>query len=108
VTLHYLLMLIDLVRAALRGRSDLLAENLLLRQQLMVLTRPTRKRPRLASTDRLFWVGWGTSCRSGAATWSSCSPGPSSAGTRGRGGSGGGGDPGARSADPGSVPRRAS
>jgi hypothetical protein len=54
--LQYLLLLIDLVRAALRRRSEVVAENLLLRQQLMVLTRPTRKRPRLASPERLFWV----------------------------------------------------
>ena len=31
-------------------------ENLLLRQQLAVLTRPTRKRPRLRRRDKLFWV----------------------------------------------------
>jgi transposase InsO family protein len=54
--LEYLLLLIDLVRAALRSRSDLLAENLLLHQQLLVLTRPTRRRPRLGAHDKLFWV----------------------------------------------------
>src|SRR5262249_55623591 len=32
------------------------AENLLLRQQLAVLTRPTRERARLRGHDRLFWV----------------------------------------------------
>ncbi|HEV8637423.1 MAG TPA: helix-turn-helix domain-containing protein [Chloroflexota bacterium] len=48
--------MIDLVRGALRNRSDVVAENLLLRQQLMVLTRPTRKRPRLAGHDKLFWI----------------------------------------------------
>ena len=31
-------------------------ENLLLRHQLAVLTRPTRKRPRLRRRDKLFWV----------------------------------------------------
>jgi hypothetical protein len=56
VVLQHLSLLIDLVRAALRSRRELLAENLLLRQQLMVLTRPTRKRPRLATHDKLFWV----------------------------------------------------
>jgi transposase InsO family protein len=53
---QYLSLLIELVRAALTTRSELLAENLLLRQQLMVLTRPTRKRPRLIAHDKLFWV----------------------------------------------------
>jgi transposase InsO family protein len=54
--LQYLSLLIDLGRAARRSRRELLAENLLLRQQLLVLTRPTRKRPRLAALDQLFWV----------------------------------------------------
>src|SRR3712207_9427169 len=44
--LEYLLLLVGLVRAALRSQSDLVAENLILRQQLAVLTRPTRKRDR--------------------------------------------------------------
>src|SRR5262245_29382408 len=34
----------------------MVAENLLLRQQLAVLTRPTCKRPRLRAGDRLFWL----------------------------------------------------
>jgi putative transposase len=38
----------------LRARQDLVAENLALRQQLAVLTRPKR-RPRLTPADRLFW-----------------------------------------------------
>src|SRR2546428_11682498 len=59
VMLEYLLLLIDLARAALRRRSDLVAENLLLRQQVMVRTRPTRKRPRLAARDKPFWVAVG-------------------------------------------------
>jgi transposase InsO family protein len=54
--LEYLLLFVGLVRAALHRRSDLVAENLILRQQLAVLTRPTRKRPRLCFRDRLFWV----------------------------------------------------
>src|SRR2546425_7576928 len=53
---EYVLLLVGLFRAMLRSRGDLLAENLLLRQQLAVLTRPTRKRPRLCARDRLFWV----------------------------------------------------
>jgi transposase InsO family protein len=43
-------------RAAVRDREALVAENLLLRHQLTVLTRPTRKRPRLRTRDKLFWV----------------------------------------------------
>jgi hypothetical protein len=34
----------------------LVAENVLLRQQLAVLTRPTRWCPRLRARDKLFWV----------------------------------------------------
>ena len=44
------------LRAAVLSHSDLIAENLLLRQQLAVLTRPTRKRPRLRARDRFFWA----------------------------------------------------
>jgi hypothetical protein len=55
---EYVLMFVGLLRAVLRSRGDLLAENLLLRQQLAVLTRPTRKRPRLRARDKLFWVVW--------------------------------------------------
>src|SRR6202047_2227144 len=43
------------------GHRAIVLENLALRQQLAVLTR-TVKRPRLRSTDRLFWIllakGW--------------------------------------------------
>jgi putative transposase len=54
--LEYLLLLVDLFRALLRSRSVLIAENLLLRQQLAALTRPTRQRPRLRARDKLFWI----------------------------------------------------
>ena len=54
--LEYLLLLIGVLRAAVRSRGDLAAENLLLRQQLAILARPTRKRPRLRPLDKLFWV----------------------------------------------------
>jgi putative transposase len=54
--LEYLLLLLSLVRAAVRAREALMAENLLLRHQLAVLTRPTRRRPRLRARDKLFWV----------------------------------------------------
>jgi hypothetical protein len=54
--LDYLLLLLGLFRATVCSRGDLVAENLLLRHQLAVLTRPTRKRPRLRTPDRLFWL----------------------------------------------------
>jgi hypothetical protein len=54
--LEYVMLLLSLIRAAMRDRQALVAENLLLRHQLAVLTRPTRKRPRLRTSDKLFWV----------------------------------------------------
>jgi putative transposase len=54
--LGFVSSLLALVRAVGRGRGDLVAENLLLRQQLAVLTRPTRPQPRLRTRDRMFWV----------------------------------------------------
>jgi transposase InsO family protein len=44
--------------ASLRPRQDLVLENLLLRHQLAVLTRPTRARPRarLRTADKLLWI----------------------------------------------------
>src|ERR671937_1226566 len=54
--LEYLLLLAGLLRTFTRTHGDLVAENLLLRQQLAVLTRPTRKRSPLRTPDRLFWV----------------------------------------------------
>jgi putative transposase len=54
--LEYLLLLLSLIRATVREREALVAENLLLRHQLAVLTRPTRRRPRLRAHDKLFWV----------------------------------------------------
>jgi hypothetical protein len=51
-----LLLLVALLRATVCDRGDLVAENLLLRHQLAVLTRPTRKRPRLRAGDKLVWV----------------------------------------------------
>ncbi len=44
-----------LIRALLRYRTDLAAENLALRQQLAVLERQA-KRPKLRRRDRIFWV----------------------------------------------------
>ena len=43
------------LRAALRPRASLVAENLVLRQQLAILRRAT-PRPRLRPIDRAFWV----------------------------------------------------
>jgi putative transposase len=54
--LEYLALLVDLLRATIRRRGDLIAENLLLRQQLAILTRPTRKRASLRPCDKLVWV----------------------------------------------------
>src|SRR2546428_13358973 len=54
--LEYLILLLSLLHAAVRDRDALVAENLLLRHQLAVLTRPTRRRPRLHARDKLFWV----------------------------------------------------
>src|ERR687885_125135 len=54
--LEYLLLLLSLARAFVRDREALVAENLLLRHQLAVLTRPTRKRPRLRARDKLLWL----------------------------------------------------
>jgi putative transposase len=53
--LDWVSLLVGVVLTALRGRHALLAENLLLRQQLAVALR-TRRRPRLRWHDRLFWV----------------------------------------------------
>src|SRR3712207_5196343 len=44
-------LVFGLFRLALRSRGDLVAENLLLRQQLAVLSRPSRERPRLRTRD---------------------------------------------------------
>jgi transposase InsO family protein len=54
--LDCLFLLTELLRAGVRRHSELVAENLLLRHQLAVLSRPTRKRPRLRASDRLVWV----------------------------------------------------
>ena len=61
--LEYLLLLFSLMRATVRDREALVTENLLLRHQLGVLTRPTRKRPRLRARDKLFWVVIRALCR---------------------------------------------
>ncbi len=54
--LELIVLLLGALRALLSSRADLVAENLLLRHQLAVLTRPSRKRPPLRARDRLVWV----------------------------------------------------
>ena len=51
-----LALVFGLLQAAFRDRADLVAENLVLRQQLAVLARPTRRRPCLRARDKIFWV----------------------------------------------------
>ena len=43
------------VHALLAKKTDLVAENLALRQQLIILHRKS-SRPRLKTTDRVFWL----------------------------------------------------
>jgi putative transposase len=47
--------LLAILRTLTQDRSDLVLENLALRQQLAVLQRDAR-RPKLLPSDRLFWV----------------------------------------------------
>jgi transposase InsO family protein len=56
--LELLWLLVTTVLAWARPRQGLVLENLLLRHQLAVLTRPTRARPRarLRARDKLLWV----------------------------------------------------
>ena len=55
--LELFVLLLAALRAACRQRGDLVAENLLLRHQLAVLTRPTRRRrARFRRPDKLLWV----------------------------------------------------
>ena len=42
--------------ASLRGRVEMQAEIAALHQQLRILQRRSRARPRLGSTDRIFWT----------------------------------------------------
>jgi putative transposase len=58
VMLDCLLLLLTALWAASRRRGDLVVENLLLRHQLMVLTRPTRqrRRPRFGRLDKAPWI----------------------------------------------------
>jgi putative transposase len=51
-----LLALLITLSSILRSRLDLQLEILALRHQISVLQRSVRKRPKLTSRDRLFWV----------------------------------------------------
>jgi putative transposase len=51
-----LALLLGVLAATPRTRRDLVTENLLLRHQLAVLSRPTRRRPRPARPDKVLWV----------------------------------------------------
>jgi uncharacterized membrane protein YgcG len=106
--LEYLLLLAGLLRTLTRAHGDLVAENLLLRQQLAILTRPTRKRAPLRTPDRLFWVLVRLVRGDRRQHWSWSSPRRSCAGTAGGGDSSGAGARGRGSAGRASAPRCAS
>src|SRR5437773_897669 len=103
--LDLLLLLLGGLRAVLRSRVDLGAENPLLRQQLAVLARPTRKGPNSAPETSCSGSWPAGSARAGAATSSSSGRRPCSAGIGRAGGCSGGGGPDAPSAGGGSAPR---
>jgi hypothetical protein len=48
--------LLLIARSRLRSRASLEAENLVLRQQAIVLSRKSRSRVRLRNTDRMIFV----------------------------------------------------
>jgi len=50
------LVLIPSLCSLVRSRAELQLENLALRHQINVLRRSMKKRPKLATRDRLFWV----------------------------------------------------
>lgn len=49
-------LLVGALRAVFRRHRGLVLENVLLRQQLAVALRTTRRRPHVRWHDRLFWV----------------------------------------------------
>ena len=71
--LELLWLLLTTIFCSLRPRQDLVLENLLLRRQIAVLTRPTRFRPRarLRTWDKLLW-GLARRFRAGARTMDRC------------------------------------
>jgi hypothetical protein len=52
----FLFLLFVALRSILRSRVDLQLENLALRHQIGVLQRSVKMRPKLAPTDRIFWI----------------------------------------------------
>jgi len=61
--MSFVLALLGALRATLRTRTDLVLENLALRQQLALLRRRS-KRPQFGRFDRAFWV-WLSNCWAG-------------------------------------------
>ena len=59
-------ILVDALRAILRSRSDIVLENIALRQQVEALRR-RRPRPQLDDTDRVFWLAMRSAWRGWAA-----------------------------------------
>ena len=53
--LSLVVAIVHLLRSTFKSRSDLVLENLVLRQQVLTLKK-RNFRPRLAWTDRMFWV----------------------------------------------------
>src|SRR5215469_2751432 len=51
-----LFVLFATLRSILRSRVDLQLENLALRHQIGVLQRSAKKRPKISTIDRIFWV----------------------------------------------------
>ena len=51
-----LVVLLAALGSVVHSRAELQQENLALRQQINVLRRSLKKRPKLSSGDRLFWV----------------------------------------------------
>ena len=54
---EFLIKLLLVARSRLKSRARLEAENLVLRQQLIVLSRKSPSRGRLRNLDRLVFVG---------------------------------------------------
>ena len=55
-TVKFLIKLLLVARSKLKSRARLEAENIVLRQQVIVLSRKTRSRVRLRNVDRLVFV----------------------------------------------------
>ena len=69
--LAYLLLVVAFVRAAVGGRAEVVAENLVLRQQLAVLTRQTGNGRGRTVVTRCPGCLPGCSGRAGVNTWPS-------------------------------------